>query len=94
MCNARIPSLAAQVREQPYFLIKEELHRAFLLHCARQYRHLASSRRLLAKVCWGDGGWGPEREGEWGGKQEGSRWRLAGQEQAGRCRWRGLEVML
>ncbi len=34
----------------PYLLIRGDLRRAFLRHYAGQYRHLASSRQLLAEV--------------------------------------------
>lgn len=42
-----------QVHEVPYLLIRDDLSRAFLLHYAQQYRHLASSRQRLAAVSWG-----------------------------------------
>ncbi|KAI7842773.1 hypothetical protein COHA_003520 [Chlorella ohadii] len=38
-----------QVHEVPYLLIRGDLRRAFLRHYAGQYRHLASSRQLLAE---------------------------------------------
>lgn len=45
--------LVPQVHEVPYLLIRDDLSRAFLLHYAQQYRHLASSRQRLAAVSWG-----------------------------------------
>lgn len=51
-----LPSLNRFGKKQQrasYPLVRPDLRRAALLHYAEQYRHLASSRRLLAEVSGG-----------------------------------------